>query len=86
MCFCLALLQDVTFNLPLSTGKAGLLGTKISNQLPLDGYIGDKQITEKKIIRDVLQKGDAYFNTGDLMLIDENGYVYFKDRLGNTFR
>ncbi|PIK61595.1 putative very long-chain acyl-CoA synthetase-like [Apostichopus japonicus] len=67
-------------------GKAGLLGTKISNQLPLDGYIGDKQITEKKIIRDVLQKGDAYFNTGDLMLIDENGYVYFKDRLGNTFR
>lgn len=33
-----------------------------------------------------MHKGDAYFNTGDLMLIDEQGYVYFKDRLGNTFR
>src|SRR5207247_6272868 len=45
-----------------------------------------KAETEKKILRDVFEKGDAYFRTGDLMKKDENGYFYFVDRIGDTFR
>ncbi|XP_071846102.1 long-chain fatty acid transport protein 6-like isoform X2 [Apostichopus japonicus] len=67
-------------------GQAGLLASQITDRTPFDGYIGDRTVTESKIIRNVVKKGDAYFNTGDLMNIDEDGYLYFKDRLGNTFR
>ena len=41
---------------------------------------------EKKILRDVFKKGDAWFRTGDLMRRDEHGYFYFVDRIGDTFR
>jgi fatty-acyl-CoA synthase len=42
--------------------------------------------TEKKILRDVFKKGDAWFRTGDLMRRDEHSYFYFVDRIGDTFR
>lgn len=50
-----------------------------------DGY-GDKGATEKKLLRDVFKKGDLYFRTGDLMKRDAQGYFYFIDRVGDTFR
>lgn len=50
-----------------------------------DGY-GDKEATEKKLLRDVFRKGDLYFRTGDLMKRDRQGYFYFIDRVGDTFR
>jgi fatty-acyl-CoA synthase len=49
------------------------------------GY-ADKTASEKKILRDVFAKGDAWFATGDLMRQDEEGYLYFVDRVGDTFR
>jgi fatty-acyl-CoA synthase len=49
------------------------------------GY-ADKAATEKKVLRDVFEKGDAWFRTGDLMKIDGDGYIYFVDRIGDTFR
>jgi fatty-acyl-CoA synthase len=49
------------------------------------GYV-DKAASEKKILRDVFEKGDAWFRTGDLMRQDAEGYVYFVDRIGDTFR
>ena len=51
-----------------------------------DGYLGNKKATEKKILRDVFKKGDAYFRTGDLLMVDDLGYYYFVDRIGDTFR
>jgi fatty-acyl-CoA synthase len=42
--------------------------------------------TQKKILHDVFEKGDAWFRTGDLMKHDELGYFYFVDRIGDTFR
>ena len=45
-----------------------------------------KENTEKKILRSVFKKGDAYFNSGDLIYADEEHYVYFSDRIGDTFR
>jgi fatty-acyl-CoA synthase len=34
----------------------------------------------------VFKKGDLWFRTGDLMRKDKNGYFYFVDRIGDTFR
>jgi fatty-acyl-CoA synthase len=50
-----------------------------------EGYT-DKAQTEKKILRDVRAKDDAWFRTGDLMRLDEQGYFHFVDRIGDTFR
>ncbi|GLH80123.1 long-chain-acyl-CoA synthetase [Bradyrhizobium sp. SSBR45G] len=50
-----------------------------------EGYT-DAAETEKKILRDVFAKGDAWFRTGDLMRQDEQGFFYFVDRVGDTFR
>jgi fatty-acyl-CoA synthase len=50
-----------------------------------DGYT-NKTETEKKILRDAFAKGDAWFRTGDLMRRDGQGYFYFVDRTGDTFR
>ena len=50
-----------------------------------EGYTS-KDDTEKKILRDVFQKDDAYWRSGDLLRYDENGYFYFVDRIGDTFR
>ena len=50
-----------------------------------NGYV-DKAASEKKILRDVFEKGDAWFATGDLMKMDADGYLYFIDRVGDTFR
>jgi fatty-acyl-CoA synthase len=49
------------------------------------GYV-DKAASEKKVLRDVFEKGDAWFATGDLMKSDADGYLYFVDRIGDTFR
>ena len=42
--------------------------------------------TERKILHDVFEKGDIWFRTGDLMRKDADGYFYFVDRIGDTFR
>uniref|UniRef100_A0A6Q2YFM6 long-chain-fatty-acid--CoA ligase n=1 Tax=Esox lucius TaxID=8010 RepID=A0A6Q2YFM6_ESOLU len=67
-------------------GETGLLVGKITKYSPFVGYAGNNQQTEKKRLRDVLQKGDLYFNTGDLLRIDEQNFVQFQDRVGDTFR
>lgn len=67
--------------------EAGELIGRIHADSPSDfsGY-QDKEATEKKILRDVFEKGDAWFRSGDLMSRDRSGYIYFKDRIGDTFR
>ncbi len=49
------------------------------------GY-AEKAATEKKVLRDAFELGDAWFRTGDLMRQDAEGYFYFVDRIGDTFR
>jgi fatty-acyl-CoA synthase len=39
-----------------------------------------------KILRDVFVEGDTWFRSGDLMRRDADGYFYFIDRIGDTFR
>jgi fatty-acyl-CoA synthase len=50
-----------------------------------EGYTSEAE-TERKILRDVFEKGDAWFRTGDLMRKDKDGYFYFIDRVGDTYR
>src|SRR4029079_3389654 len=50
-----------------------------------EGYAAASQ-NENKILRDVFEKGDAWFRTGDLMRKDARGYFFFVDRVGDTFR
>lgn len=50
-----------------------------------EGYTS-KQGTEQKILRNVFQQGDAYWRSGDLLRYDDNGYFYFVDRIGDTYR
>lgn len=51
-----------------------------------NGYVGDKKESEKKVIEHVFKKGDKAFLSGDILVMDELGYLYFKDRTGDTFR
>ena len=50
-----------------------------------EGYKDPTQ-TEKKILRDVFKPGDMWFRTGDLMKMDEHHFIYFVDRIGDTYR
>ncbi|MEM9864026.1 MAG: AMP-binding protein [Myxococcota bacterium] len=49
------------------------------------GYT-DEAATEKKIVRDCFRAGDRYFRTGDRVVVDEQGFVRFVDRLGDGYR
>ena len=44
------------------------------------------EASESKIRRNVLRTGDAYWSSGDLLREDAEGYCYFVDRIGDTFR
>ncbi|KAI7968087.1 hypothetical protein EIK77_007842 [Talaromyces pinophilus] len=50
------------------------------------GYFNNSEASEKKILRDVFAKGDAWFRTGDTLKWDTEGRWYFTDRIGDTFR
>lgn len=66
-------------------GEAGLMLAEITDSLPFAGYT-DKKESEKKIFRDVFEKGDSWFNFSDLVLNQGFRHVQFVDRIGDTFR
>ncbi len=69
---------------PEEVGEAlGQIGNDVRHHF--DGYSGSAE-TDKKILRRVFEKDDAYFRTGDLLKQDRHGYYYFVDRIGDTFR
>ncbi len=66
-------------------GGTGLLITEISKTLPFAGYTNKKE-NDKKVFRDVFQKGDQWFNSGDLLRDIGFKHAQFVDRLGDTYR
>jgi fatty-acyl-CoA synthase len=50
-----------------------------------EGY-SDAAQSEGKILRNVFANGDIWYRTGDLMRRDAQGFFYFVDRIGDTFR
>ena len=72
----------------VGVGEPGeLLGPIIASKpsTRFEGYT-DAKATAKKVMTDVFKKGDKYFRTGDLVKYDAQGYFYFCDRIGDTFR
>ncbi len=75
----------------VADGETGLLLFEITQKSEFEGYTSE-DATSKKIIRDALKDGDAYFNTGDLMKVVDVGFAFgqkhyqFVDRVGDTFR
>jgi len=74
-----------------SIGEPGLLLGKITENTVFEGYT-DAEATESKVMRNVLEEGDAWFNSGDLLKEVDVGYTLgyphyqFVDRIGDTFR
>lgn len=73
---------------PCASGEVGELLGRIDARdatRQFDGYTS-RAATLDKIVRDAFAPGDAWFRTGDLMRVDADRFVYFVDRIGDTFR
>jgi acyl-CoA synthetase (AMP-forming)/AMP-acid ligase II len=73
------------FLVKCKANEPGVLLGRITKSARFDGY-HDKDATQKKIVHDAFKKGDAWFNTGDLLRMDEKRRLFFVDRMGDTFR
>ena len=77
------------FCIECDPGEAGELLIRVPNLaaggLSYRGYT-DEDATRKKLMRDVFRRGDVYFRSGDLLRRDRDGFFYFVDRIGDTFR
>ena len=76
--FCVECDPDEPGELLCRINETGMLGR-------FEGYTSP-EATAKKILRDAFKPGDAWFRTGDLLRIDSGGWLYFVDRIGDTFR
>jgi len=79
------ILDENGFMQRVEKGEAGLLLGEISEKVPFYGYT-NKEASEKKIFRDVFEKGDIWLNTGDFVRDLGFKHIQFSDRLGDTFR
>ncbi len=67
-------------------GRIGGAGSDASRSGgEFEGYTNETE-SERKILRNVFERGDAWYRTGDLMRRDTGGFYYFVDRIGDTFR
>ena len=75
----------------VASGEPGLLLGHINPNARFEGYT-DAEATERKVVRNAFEEGDAWFNTGDLIREVDAGFTLgyphyqFVDRVGDTFR
>jgi len=69
----------------VALGETGLCIFECKGLTEFRGYT-DKKATEAKLIQNVFEKGDVWFNTGDLLRDLGCDHAQFGDRLGDTFR
>ncbi len=68
------------------TGEAiARIETREGSSASFDGYVSPED-SDRKVLRDVFESGDAWMRSGDLMRKDARGFYYFSDRLGDSFR
>ena len=83
--------NDEGWSIEVNDGEAGLCIGHINPNAQFDGYT-NPEATEKKILRNVFEDGDSWFNTGDLLRTIPVGFALgyshyqFVDRVGDTFR
>lgn len=75
------------FLVACEVGEVGELLGRITRRsvMPYEGYT-DRAASAARIIHNAFRRGDRYFRTGDLLSRDADGYYYFVDRIGDTFR
>jgi acyl-CoA synthetase (AMP-forming)/AMP-acid ligase II len=68
--------------------EPGDVGMSLMKILEIENFTKyrNHEKTNQKVIRDVFEKGDAYFITGDLLELHEDMWLSFCDRFGDTFR
>jgi solute carrier family 27 fatty acid transporter 1/4 len=76
------------FCIPCKPNEKGVIVGAIGNtaKTRFTGYANDKKATNSKVIQNLFKTGQNAYNSGDLVMRDELGYVYFCDRLGDTYR
>ena len=78
------------FCIRCSTNEAGEALGKVASDGAHDGsrFEGytSSEASERKLLHHVFQPDDTWVRTGDLMRKDAQGYYYFVDRVGDTFR
>jgi acyl-CoA synthetase (AMP-forming)/AMP-acid ligase II len=68
--------------------KPGDVGMSLMRILEIENFrkYSDTKKTNERVIRNVFEKGDAYFITGDLLQLHDDMWLSFADRFGDTFR
>lgn len=69
-----------------SLNEAGEAIGRIKDPSLFTEYLNNKSATDEKLLKDVFVKGDLYHRMGDLLLQDDDGWIHFHDRVGDTFR
>ncbi|MES2919339.1 MAG: long-chain-acyl-CoA synthetase [Pseudomonadota bacterium] len=69
----------------VAPGEVGLLIGKVTSRNGFEGYT-DSSKNAACLLNDVFEKGDCYFNTGDLVRDIGFRHAQFIDRTGDTFR
>ncbi|XP_059172610.1 long-chain fatty acid transport protein 2-like [Physella acuta] len=67
-------------------GEPGVLLAKLTGLATFDGYLGPASETTRLMVKDVFEEGDFYVNTKDVFVLDVHYNLYFKDKIGDTFR
>lgn len=73
----------------VARGEPGELLYKLDEndiEAKFQGYFNSPGATNSKVLRSVVEEGDAWFRTGDVIKVDSEGRSYFVDRIGDTFR
>lgn len=58
----------------------GEILVRVSPDRQFAGYWRDPEATDKKLVRDVIRKGDCFYRTGDALRRDSEGRWFFLDR------
>eukprot|EP01012_Entosiphon_sulcatum_P048558 TRINITY_DN67049_c0_g1_i1.p1 TRINITY_DN67049_c0_g1~~TRINITY_DN67049_c0_g1_i1.p1 ORF type:complete len:843 (-),score=120.38 TRINITY_DN67049_c0_g1_i1:131-2638(-) len=69
-------------------GEPGEVVMKLDQGI-YDGYVrqeGFPDFTQQKLLHNVVEQGDTWWLSGDILRIDADGFAYFVDRAGDTFR
>jgi fatty-acyl-CoA synthase len=79
------------FCIPCAPGEVGEALGEIGSAARTQyvGYAeggGARGESDRKVLHGAFKPGDRWFRSGDLMRQDREGYFYFVDRVGDTFR
>jgi len=66
--------------------KGGEIIVQVQDVKQFSGYYNNPEATMKKFDRDVFEKGDLWYRSGDALRRTKDGRWFFMDRLGDTFR